>query len=155
MAYVQVPKDLTRVKTKVLFNLTKRQLICFGSAAAVSVPFYLLTRHSLGSTLAACIMIVIALPFFLFAMYEKDGRPLEKILKNIIQMKFKRPGVRPYKTDNFYAAIQEEIYEKEVLGIGKTQTEASGNRKDGKKAGQKGGGQKSSGSHQRKNQRQK
>ena len=155
MAYVQVPKDLTRVKTKVLFNLTKRQLICFGSAAAVSVPFYLLTRHSLGSTLAACIMIVIALPFFLFAMYEKDGRPLEKILKNIIQMKFKRTGVRPYKTDNFYAAIQEEIYEKEVLGIGKTQTEASGNRKAGKKAGQKGGGQKSSGSHQRKNQRQK
>jgi len=155
MAYVQVPKDLTRVKTKVLFNLTKRQLICFGSAAAVSVPFYLLTRHSLGSTLAACIMIVIALPFFLFAMYEKDGRPLEKILKNIIQMKFKRPGVRPYKTDNFYAAIQEEIYEKEVLGIGKTQTEAFGNRKAGKKAGQKGSGQKGSGSHQRKNQRQK
>jgi len=155
MAYVQVPKDLTRVKTKVLFNLTKRQLICFGSAAAVSVPFYLLTRHSLGSTLAACIMIVIALPFFLFAMYEKDGRPLEKILKNIIQMKFKRPGVRPYKTDNFYAAIQEEIYEKEVLGIGKTQTEASGNRETGKKAGRKGSGQKSSGSHQRKDQRKK
>lgn len=143
MAYVQVPKDLTRVKTKVLFNLTKRQLICFGSAAAVSVPFYLLTRHSLGSTLAACIMIVIALPFFLFAMYEKDGRPLEKILKNIIQMKFKRPGVRPYKTDNFYAAIQEEIYEKEVLGIGKTQTQTPKNRKAGKKAGnQSGSGRK-------------
>ena len=31
MAYVNVPKDLTKVKTKVLFNLTKRQLICFGS----------------------------------------------------------------------------------------------------------------------------
>lgn len=155
MAYVQVPKDLTRVKTKVLFNLTKRQLICFGSAAAVSIPFYLLTRHSLGSTLAASIMIVIALPFFLFAMYEKDGRPLEKILKNIIQMKFKRPGVRPYKTDNFYAAIQEEIYEKEVLGIGKTQTEASGYRKDGKKAGQKAGGKTGSRSNARKDQRKK
>lgn len=156
MAYVQVPKDLTRVKTKVLFNLTKRQLICFGSAAAVSVPFYLLTRHSLGSTLAACIMIVIALPFFLFAMYEKDGRPLEKILKNIIQMKFKRPGVRLYKTDNFYAAIQEEIYEKEVLGIGKTQTEASGYRKAGKQASSKKAGSKTgSGRNQRKDQRKK
>lgn len=151
MAYVQVPKDLTRVKTKVLFNLTKRQLICFGSAAAVSIPFYLLTRHSLGSTLAASIMIVIALPFFLFAMYEKDGRPLEKILKNIIEMKFKRPGVRPYKTDNFYAAIQEEIYEKEVLGIGKAQSKASGNGK----AGQKTGSKKSSGSYEHKDQRKK
>ena len=35
MAYVSVPKDLTKVKTKVAFNLTKRQLICFGSGAAI------------------------------------------------------------------------------------------------------------------------
>ena len=27
MAFVPVPKDLNRVKTKVMFNLTKRQLI--------------------------------------------------------------------------------------------------------------------------------
>ena len=29
MAYVAVPKDLSKVKSKVAFNLTKRQLICF------------------------------------------------------------------------------------------------------------------------------
>lgn len=119
MAYVQVPKDLTRVKTKVMFNLTKRQLICFGLAALVGIPFYLLTRHSLGSTMAACMMIIIMLPFFLFAMYEKDGRPLEKVLMNIIRMKFQRPGIRPYKTDNYYAAIQKEIREKEARSFGK------------------------------------
>lgn len=28
--YVSVPRDLSRVKTKVFFNLTKRQIICFG-----------------------------------------------------------------------------------------------------------------------------
>lgn len=28
-AYIPVPRDLTRVKSKVFFNLTKRQLICF------------------------------------------------------------------------------------------------------------------------------
>ena len=28
MAYVSVPKDLTKGKNKVAFNLTKRQLIC-------------------------------------------------------------------------------------------------------------------------------
>ena len=27
MAYVPVPKDLTKIKSKVMFNLTKRQLI--------------------------------------------------------------------------------------------------------------------------------
>ena len=36
MAYVTIPKDLTKVKSKVLFGLTKRQLICFGAAALIS-----------------------------------------------------------------------------------------------------------------------
>ena len=34
MPYVPVPKDLTKVKTKVAFNLTKRQLIFFSIAGA-------------------------------------------------------------------------------------------------------------------------
>ena len=131
MAYVQVPKDLTRVKTKVMFNLTKRQLICFTLAGIVGIPFYLLTRHTLGSTLSACMMIVLVLPFFLFAMYEKDGRPLEKVLMNIIQMKFQRPGIRPYKTENFYSAIQKEIYEKEERGFDKTDGKRAGKQKTG------------------------
>ncbi|RHS42716.1 PrgI family protein, partial [Blautia sp. AM47-4] len=29
MAYVPVPKDLSKIKTKLAFNLTKRQLVCF------------------------------------------------------------------------------------------------------------------------------
>lgn len=33
MPYVNVPNDLSRVKTKIAFNLTKRQLVCFGGAA--------------------------------------------------------------------------------------------------------------------------
>ena len=131
MAYVQVPKDLTRVKTKVMFNLTKRQLICFSLAGIVGIPFYLLTRHALGSTLSACMMIVLVLPFFLFAMYEKDGMPLEKVLMNIIQMKFQRPGIRPYKTENFYSAIQKEIYEKEERGFDKSDGKCAGKKKTG------------------------
>src|SRR5574344_1681789 len=115
MAYVQVPKDLTRVKTKVMFNLTKRQLICFGSAGVLGLPAYFLTKGVLGTTFAACIMIVIVLPLFMFGVYEKDGRPLEKILMSIYRQKIKYPGVRPYETRNMYGAIQKNIYEKEVL----------------------------------------
>ena len=40
MAYVPVPKDLTKVKSKLLFNLTKRQLICFGAGASMWVPVW-------------------------------------------------------------------------------------------------------------------
>ncbi len=40
MAYVSVPKDLTKVKNKVAFNLTKRQLICIGIGAAMGIPLF-------------------------------------------------------------------------------------------------------------------
>ena len=41
------------------------------------------------------------LPFFLFAMYEKNGQPLEVFLGHLIQNKFIRPKVRIYQTNNF------------------------------------------------------
>lgn len=130
MAYVQVPKDLTKVKNKVMFNLTKRQLICFSLAAAVGVPLYFLTRKAIGTTISACLMVMIMLPFFFFAMYEKNGRPLEKILMDIWRAKVQRPGVRIYQTKNFYGVIQEEIYDREVLGIGsEVKEKASGKGK--------------------------
>ena len=50
MPYVNVPTDLSKIKTKIAFNLTKRQLICFGIGAAIGVPTYLLTRQAIGNT---------------------------------------------------------------------------------------------------------
>ena len=52
MAYVPVPKDLSKIKTKLAFNLTKRQLVCFSSAAAVGLPAYLFSRGSIGNSAA-------------------------------------------------------------------------------------------------------
>ena len=85
MPYVQVPKDLTKVKTKVAMNLTKRQIICFALAGAVGVPVYFLSKSIAGNDIAMMLLIIIALPFFLFAMYERDGQPLEKSLRNYIR----------------------------------------------------------------------
>lgn len=121
MAFVPVPKDLNRVKTKVMFNLTKRQLICFALAAAVGVPIFFLIKPSIGLTTASMLMVVIMLPFVFFALYEKDGQPAEKILDHIIKSMFLRDKVRPYRTDNLYAAIQREIKEKEELQIDRQQ----------------------------------
>ena len=70
---VAVPKDLSGIKTKVAMNLTKRQIICFGSAVALGVPFYMLTKGVLGTEIAAVLMVAVMLPFFFLAMYEKDG----------------------------------------------------------------------------------
>ena len=115
MAYVSVPNDLSKVKTKLAFNLTKRQLICFGSAAALGIPSYLLTRAAIGGTGAMILMIVLMLPCFLLAMYERDGLPFEKVLRNIIRSTFLWPRVRPYRTANIYAYLGAR---KEVTQLG-------------------------------------
>ena len=118
MAYVTVPKDLTKIKSKMLFGLTKRQLVCFGSAALVGVPLFFLLKDSAGTSLAAFVMILVMLPCFLLAMYEKHGQPLETLIKNIIQTKFIRPKERPYQTENFYAVLERQRQlEKEVSAI--------------------------------------
>ena len=51
-AYISVPRDLTKVKSKVAFNLTKRQLVCFGTAALIGVPLFFVLRDSGGNTAA-------------------------------------------------------------------------------------------------------
>ena len=118
MAFVPVPKDLAQVKTKVVFNLTKRQLICFGGGVLVGLPLFFLLRERLPGSGAVLSMIAVMLPFFLLGMYEKNGQPLEKVLHHYIQSRIVRPKRRPYKTDNLYAAITRQIqYEQEVSRI--------------------------------------
>ena len=130
MAYVPVPKDLTKVKTKVAFNLTKRQIICFTGALILGLPVFFLLKGSAGTSLAAFFMILIMLPFFLFAMYEKHGQPLEVILKHIVQTKFIRKKERPYRTRNYYTLlIKQRKLEKEVFHIVKGQNKGKKQRK--------------------------
>ena len=104
-AYIPVPRDLTKVKTKVFFNLTKRQLICFSAAAIIGLPSFFLLKALGNVSLASLGMIVIMLPLFFLAIYEKDGQPMEVIAKHFIESKFLRPKIRPYQTNNFYVAL--------------------------------------------------
>ena len=143
IAYVTIPKDLTKVKSKVLFGLTRRQLICFGAAVLVGVPLFFLLRNTVDSSMATLCMILVMMPFFLLAMYEKNGQPLEKIIRNIVQVCFLRPKQRPYATNNFYAALErQEQLDKEVYRIvnqakthpGRAKADRSGHRQ-GKAAG--------------------
>ena len=108
MPYVNIPNDLSKIKTKVALNLTKRQLLSFGGAAVIGVPTYLFTRTAIGNSAAMFLMIALMLPFFFIAMYERDGLPAEKVARNIIRTIFIRPGPRPYKTENFYAILAKE-----------------------------------------------
>ena len=117
-SYISVPRDLTKVKSKVMFNLTKRQLICFSLAALLGVPSFFLLKMVGSPSMAAMGMMVVMMPLFFLAMYEKNGQPLEVFLNQFIQANFVRPKYRPYETDNDYATIMRQIEaQKEVERI--------------------------------------
>lgn len=147
-SYISVPRDLTKVKSKVMFNLTKRQLICFGLAALIGVPSFFLLKTVVKVNTAVMGMMVIMMPFFFLAMYEKNGQPLEVILNHMIQAVFKRPKIRPYMTDNYYAALLRQAKaEKEVENIvrlsqkestGKQEVQNAGRVKQGRPEDSKG-----------------
>lgn len=107
MAYTEkIPVDISQIKNKIVFGLTRRQVICFGAAALTGVPVYFATRGFIGSDLAALLMVAVMMPFFFLAMYEKDGFPAEKLLFHLIRQKYLRPGIRPYQTENIYLQME-------------------------------------------------
>lgn len=97
MAYVPIPKDLNRVKTKVAFNLTKRQLIGFSLAGIVGFPIYLGVRTALPNDIAIIMMITATLPIFFVTMFDKDGLRAEKYFKYIYSSKIYQPRKRVRK----------------------------------------------------------
>ena len=141
MPFVPVPKDLTKVKTKVAFNLTKRQLVCFGGGALVGIPAYILTRSSIGNDTAVMLMIGLMLPLFVFGIYEKDGQPLEKVLGHFIRARFLWPQTRPYQTDNLYAAVERQNnFDKEAVILDQTAKKSGKKSAKRKKAAPRGAG---------------
>ena len=131
-----------------MFNLTKRQLICFGLAALIGVPSFFLLKTVVKVNTAVMGMMVIMMPFFFLAMYEKNGQPLEVVLNHMVQAVFKRPKIRPYMTDNYYAALLRQAKaEKEVENIvrlsqkestGKQEVQNARRVKQGRTEGRKG-----------------
>lgn len=122
-SYISVPRDLTKVKSKIMFNLTKRQLICFSLAALIGVPSFFLLKSIGNSSMAAMGMMVIMMPLFFLAMYEKNGQTLEVFLGHFIEANFRRPKQRPYKTNNYYNALikqaQLEMEVEKIVGSNK------------------------------------
>jgi hypothetical protein len=135
MAYVPVPKDLSKIKSKVLFNLTKRQLLCFGGGGLIGLPLYFMLRKPLGSSAATMCMMLVLVPAMMFGLFEKNGQPLEKVLAQMFRVSFLRPKVRPYRTRNFYDTLrrQEQLNEEVKRIVRKKDAEGSASRKKAQK----------------------
>ena len=107
MFYIPIQKDFSKVKNKVALGLTKRQLVCFVCAGGIGIPTYLILKRFIATDIAGVIMILVMLPFFMFALYEKDGMPLEQILKNWFKEKYLRPQVRPVRNDPLLMGVMQ------------------------------------------------
>ena len=70
-SYISVPRDLSKVKTKVFMNLTKRQILCFGAGALIGVPVFFLLKSSGNLSLAALGMMAVMLPLFFLPCMRK------------------------------------------------------------------------------------
>ena len=95
MFYSSINTDFAAYETKVAFGLTKRQIICFLAAAILGFPVYFFTKDLIGTDLAGILMILIMVPFFLLAMYKKNGLNLETVIKNYIKEQYLKDKIRP------------------------------------------------------------
>ena len=89
--------DLSKIKAKIVFGLTLRQIICFGLGLAISLPFFFLTRKVIGLEMAAMLVMIIASPFFVLGIYEKNGIPIEWILFFFVRRVKLRSQIRERK----------------------------------------------------------
>lgn len=98
MFYSSINTDFAAYQTKVAFGLTKRQIICFITAAIIGLPVYYFTKDHIGTDMAGILMIIIMAPLFVLAMYKKNGQNLETVLKNYIKEQFFSEKVRRVST---------------------------------------------------------
>lgn len=127
--YVSIPKDFSSVKQKVALGLTRRQLVCFLGAGIVGVPTYLLLKNVVNPNMAMLVMVLVMAPFFAFALYEKDGLPLEAIIKLIIDESFIRPKIRPVMYEPVLEGVEQIINYDQMLKEKKSSSFAFGKKK--------------------------
>ena len=117
MGFVRVPRDIKRVKPKFVGPLNKRQTYTMAIGIGLGLCGYFISKPTIGASNAIFVLIALMLPVVFCGLFEKDNRYLEDILKDYINVKFKRPGVRVFKTQNMYRYLHKKIYEKEVLEV--------------------------------------
>lgn len=93
---VSIPKELKTIKSKLFLGLTKRQLIGFSIALAISLPvFFLLKSFSLDVALYG--LFFTACPAIFATIFTKDGMPAETWIKLYLEFKYLNPQKRYFK----------------------------------------------------------
>lgn len=126
---VSIPKELKTIKSKLVFGLTKRQLIGFSIALAMGLPaFFLLKSFSLDIALYG--LFFTACPAIFITIFTKDGMPAETWIKLYLEYKYLNPQKRYFKVSkrNVKVAAERNMMNekrkvrktKSVSGVAKT-----------------------------------
>ena len=104
MIQAPIPQDVLKFKAKMALNLTARQCVCFGLAGVAAIGAIMLTipvggsfeeiKESAGIG-TVLLIILFALPFLFFGLFQPYGVPLEKFLIPFIIDNVLSPSVRP------------------------------------------------------------
>ena len=79
--FVKIPKDLSLIRQKFMFGLTKRQVICFGIGAAIGFPAFYIFNSLLGLQ-AGCFALGIG------AGFSNEMNSVAKDMQNAIPTGF-------------------------------------------------------------------
>lgn len=118
MIEVKLPREIRDFKSKVIFNLTLRQIICLVLALGINIPLYIFLKSVFIEDIASWIVLIVSLPIFLVGFVKKDGMPYEKYFLIMLRFHFLTPRIRKYKTENaFTYLLNEEKKEQAKLSL--------------------------------------
>lgn len=108
--FVKIPKDLSLIKQKFIFGLTKRQAMCFGIGLAMGIPAFFIIIKTVTSniTVAVIALGIFAFPGIACGLFTKNGMYLEEYLKLLISF-MRQPRVRTYQSKSPMAMILNQI----------------------------------------------
>lgn len=103
MMNVQMSSDITEFEPRLLFGLTKRQLICAGIAFGVgSLLFNVISTFDLSLTTRVCVTVILCFPILCVGWVKPFNMPLEKFfIKCFLPLKM-NPSKKYYKTVGLY-----------------------------------------------------
>ncbi len=108
MIEIKIPKEIRDFKSKVIFNLTVRQIISLVVALIINVPLYIFSKNLFGEDTAGWLIIIISAPIFLIGFVKKDGMSYEKYFLIMLRFNFLTPRIRKYKTENIFTYLDEK-----------------------------------------------
>ena len=111
---ITVPMDINKIKSKVAFGLTKRQLVCFSLGAVVAIPVWIATHKILPTDISTLCVVCLIIPFFITAFHEKNGKHLERVLYDFIRWKYIFPQVRKKGKEVINNGVNKNIKNKSI-----------------------------------------